>query len=163
MWSRGATTFATLLLLTGSPSDPLPQPTTVGGLQTLDLPGKVTDADLRELAGMKGLQVLSLGGAQVTDAGLKELAVLKGLQKLIIEGTPVTDTGLKELVGLLELKELDLNGTKVTDAGLKHLAGFQQLKWLSLNGTQVTDRGKADLKKALPKLHISGSIPDLSR
>ena len=33
---------------------------------------KVTDAGLKELAGLKGLQLLYLSSTQVTDAGLKE-------------------------------------------------------------------------------------------
>ena len=43
----------------------------------------MTDAGLKELAGLKGLQDLHLIGCQrVTDAGLKELAALKELQTL---------------------------------------------------------------------------------
>jgi len=33
----------------------------------------------------------------VTDAGLKELAGLKSLQELVLDGTQVTDTGVAEL------------------------------------------------------------------
>ena len=38
---------------------------------------QVTDAGLKELAGLKQLQVLDLAHTRVTDAGLKELAGLK--------------------------------------------------------------------------------------
>jgi hypothetical protein len=49
----------------------LPDPGTPFGL---DLSGtRVTDAGLKELAGLKGLQTLHLGGTRVTDAGLREL------------------------------------------------------------------------------------------
>ena len=41
---------------------------------------KVTDAGLKELAGLKSLQSLNLGHTKVTDAGLKALAGLKDLQ-----------------------------------------------------------------------------------
>ena len=130
-WSRGAATFATLLLLTGCgrdtlpqplPHQPLPQPTTPKGLQTLDLNNvhNVTDARLEELAGMKGLQVLNLSGTQVTDAGLKELAALKGLQELHLFGTQVTDAGLKELAGLKALQVLSAHASllaRVSDLG----------------------------------------------
>ena len=40
---------------------------------------------------------LDLGNTEVTDAGLKELAGLKSLQALVLSDTSVTDTGLKEL------------------------------------------------------------------
>jgi internalin A len=82
---------------------------------------EVTDAGLKELAGLKGLQTLRLGRTQVTDEGLKDLAKLKGLQTLSLYGTQVTDAGLKELTGLKELHTLNLISTKVTDAGVKEL------------------------------------------
>ena len=42
----------------------------------------MTDAGLKELAGLKSLQMLNLDSTKVTDAGLKELAGLKSLQTL---------------------------------------------------------------------------------
>ena len=44
----------------------------------------------------------------MTDAGLKELAGLKNLQSLNLDDTKVTDAGLKELAGLKSLQSLDL-------------------------------------------------------
>jgi len=55
---------------------------------------------------------------KVTDAGLKELAGLKSLRALYLAGTQVTDAGLKGLAGRKALQTIDLRGTKVTDAGL---------------------------------------------
>jgi internalin A len=52
---------------------------------------------VKELAGLKTLQALELGGTQVTDAGLKHLAGLKDLQTLDLSNTPVTAAGEKEL------------------------------------------------------------------
>ena len=52
-------------------------------------------------------------GTQVTDAGLKELAGLTELQLLDLEGTQVTDAGLKELAGLKKLQGLYLYSTQV--------------------------------------------------
>ncbi len=97
----------------------------------------VTDADLKELSGLKDLQTLDLGRTQVTDAGLKELSGLKNLQTLDLSGTQVTDAGLKELSGLKNLRTLLLQGTKVTQAGLKELSGLTNLQTISV--TKVTD------------------------
>ncbi len=47
----------------------------------------MTDAGLKELAGLKNLQSLSLGRTKVTDVGLKELAGLKSLQTLDLYNT----------------------------------------------------------------------------
>ena len=93
---------------------------------------KVTDAGLKEMAPLKGLQSLDLAGTQVTDAGLKQLADLKGLLKLnlrVCQG--VTDAGLKELAPLKRLQSLDIGFTRVTDVGLKELANLKGLETLA--------------------------------
>jgi hypothetical protein len=64
------------------------------------------------------------GGTKITDAGLKELAGLKNLQTLHLNGTEITDAGLKELAGLKSLQVLsflETGGTNVTDAGVEEL------------------------------------------
>ena len=116
---------------------------------------KVTDAGLKELAGLTQLQTLGLWSTQVTDAGLKELAGLTQMQGLYLIQTQVTDAGLKELARLTQLRSLDLRDTQVTDAGLKELAGLTELNTLDLTGAKVTDAGVQELKKALPKVEIN--------
>ena len=56
----------------------------------------MTDAGLKELAGLKNLQSLDLWYTGITDAGLKELAELKSLQVLNLPSL-VTDAGVAEL------------------------------------------------------------------
>jgi hypothetical protein len=126
---------------------------------TVDLSNTpVTDAGLKELAGLRGVQTLYLSGCEgVTDAGLKELAQLKGLQSLDLSGCQgVTNAGLKELAELKGLQSLDLNHCRgVTDAGLKELAALKGLRYLELRGCEkVTDAGVAELQKALPDCKI---------
>lgn len=115
---------------------------------------KVTDAGLKELAGLKSMRALSLFGTEVTGVGLKELVGLKDLQTLSLLDTPVTDAGLKELAGLKHLRALTL-GTRVTDQGLKELAGLKNLKTLALYGPKVTAAGVAALQKDLPGCKIT--------
>ena len=123
---------------------------------------KVTDAGLKELAGLKSLQALYLAGkdygaeSQVTDAGLKELAGRKSLQILDVRWTKVTDAGLKELAGLKSLQSLYLTGCQVTDAGLKELAGLKSLQVLNLGDTKVTGAGLKELAglKSLQALYL---------
>jgi hypothetical protein len=55
----------------------LPDPATAFGLDLSDT--RVTDAGLKELAGLRSLQLLNLHNTQVTDAGLKELIRLPKL------------------------------------------------------------------------------------
>ena len=131
------------------------------GLRELDLVEvKVTDAGLKELAALKGLRTLNLGGCRgVTDAGLKNLADLKELKDLNLGLTGVTDAGLKELEALKGLRDLYLYSTKITDAGLKDLADLKELKTLNLYHTPATDAGVKELAglKALRELNLSGS------
>jgi len=140
----------------------LPAPATEFGLNLGYT--QVTDAGLKELAGLKSLQSLYLHGTKVTGAGLKELAGLKSLQSLTLRFTQVTDAGLKHLAGLKSLQTLDLRSTKVTDAGLKHLAGLKSLQTLNLSFTQVTDAGLKELAglKSLQTLNLSSSFADLA-
>ena len=97
---------------------------------------KITDADLEDLKGLKGLRNLNLTGTKITDAGLKELKELKGLQELNLSETKITDAGLKDLKELKGLQKLNLSHAKITDAGLK------------------------DLKQALPKTSIQPVRPE---
>jgi hypothetical protein len=114
----------------------------------------ISDAELKNLAGLKNLSGLYLAETQVTDLGLKELAGLKNLSTLVLMRTKVTDKGLKELAGLENLTTLVLNNLPVTNAGLKELAGLKNLSVLGLSSTKVTDEGVKELRKALPKCQI---------
>src|SRR5262249_52007664 len=69
---------------------------------------KVTDDDLKDLAGLKQLRALDLSENNITDAGLKHLAALPQLQTLNLRWTYVTDAGMKELAKLKGLRSLDL-------------------------------------------------------
>src|ERR1700730_5401708 len=59
------------------------------------------------------ITVVVLKGTPLVDTDLKQIAALKALRVLSLQGTRVTDAGLKELSAFKELKELDLRATKV--------------------------------------------------
>ena len=65
--------------------------------------------------------IVRLHGPKVTNASLKDLKELKGLQLLDLGHTQITDAGLKDLKELKHLQQLDLNGTKVTGAALNEM------------------------------------------
>jgi hypothetical protein len=73
----------------------LRNPASAFGVDLAD--AKITDAELKEIAGLSNLQVLFLGDAKVTDNGLDELARLKDIQTLIVGDTQATCAGLAEL------------------------------------------------------------------
>jgi len=112
----------------------------------VDLRGcPVTDADMKELTGLRGVTELLLAETRISDAGLKEVARLPVLNTLNLSDTAVTDAGLKELSGLVFLQTLDLSNTAVTGAGLADLNGRCSVTRLSLAGSNATDAGLAGL------------------
>jgi hypothetical protein len=115
-----------------------------GVLANLLAPGVPFGLDLQDVSIITG----------VTNAGLKELAGLKSVHTLSLGGTRVTDAGLKELAGLQNLQSQDLFGTRVTHAGLQALAGLKSLHTLVLSQTQLTDAGAAALQQALAECQI---------
>lgn len=48
---------------------------------------------IKEFAKLKNLDLLSLGRTPLTDAGLKEVATLTGLQRLSVDHTEVSRVG----------------------------------------------------------------------
>src|SRR5437660_1229639 len=80
-----------------------------------------------EAATVKAIETL---GGKVTDAGLKELKGLKNLQLLDIQRTQITDTGLKELKEVKSLRELwpakvtDQTLRTLREVGLLHALGY---------------------------------------
>jgi beta-lactamase regulating signal transducer with metallopeptidase domain len=131
------------------------------GLTILYLPANthMTDACLKDVRELKGLEVLSCSGTAITDAGLKDLRDLKDLANLHLNRTQITDAGLKELLTQEKLNALGLGGTRVTDAGLRQLSALRRLDWLDLGDTQVTDASLKELKaiKKLAVLHVRGT------
>jgi hypothetical protein len=115
---------------------------------------KVTDKDLKHLAGLAGPEDLHFpAGAGVTDAGLEYVGKVKTLASIDLEGLPITSDGLKRLQPLRYLFYLVLDDTKIDDRGLECLAGMERLYRLSLAGTAVTDAGLKHLRR-LPDLHV---------
>jgi hypothetical protein len=92
----------------------------------------ITDAGLRELAGVGSLEKPYLGKSGVTDEGLKVLATLPALQTLRLNDTRATNAGLTELARVPTLREVALEDTRVSGAGLKALAGHKSLQTVGL-------------------------------
>src|SRR5262249_14880942 len=92
---------------------------------------RVTDADVKELVGLKSLQGLSLRCTDVTGEGLRELAKLK-VARVDLAFTKVSEGGLNALAELTSLEELNLEENRLTMAGLKELARSKSLRLLNL-------------------------------
>lgn len=146
--------------------------------ESLELSGRITNADLVQLNGVTNLRHLTLG-SDVTDAGMKHLARLTCLQSLSLTDTQVTTKGLRHLKGLTRLEKLwppknaglehlseltslqvlYLSRTKLTDAELKHISGLTNLQVLYARGPEIGDLGLEHLKGLtnLHELSLSGT------
>ena len=92
-------------------------------LEQLDVCGSAFNDDgCRVLARQcPKLSFLDLSETQVTDAGLRSLAKIAGLDTLDLDGTRITDAGLAELKGLEQLSGVGTRDTAVTPAGIADL------------------------------------------
>src|SRR5204863_43473 len=92
---------------------------------------------------------VNLVGTRISDADLANLAGLKGLRTLDLTGTAAGDAGLAHLKGLTALTT-----TPVSDAGLAHFRQMNGLTSVELAGSQVSVKGAAALRKDRPDLRV---------
>lgn len=122
-------------------------------LQTLDLSGNATLADLSKLSGLSNLKTLDVSGTAVAD--VSKLSGLSSLKTLDVSNTKVRDltglpTGLTSLKasgnniedmskisGLTSLETLDLSDNLISV--LTDLSGFNSLTTLKLQGNAFAD------------------------
>jgi RNA polymerase sigma factor (sigma-70 family) len=130
------------------------------GLKTLVLPEGVTDAGLKELRGLKGLERLRLGDRGFRPAALADLGRLTSLRALELDLGGVENVGpaLRELRGLKNLNSLTLRAWRATGAGLEELRAFQGLRRLDLTGVRTVGPGLAVLPALsdLEELSVGG-------
>lgn len=126
---------------------------TLQGQAALDLTaGWTTDADLARVAGVVGLEKLSLAQTRVTDAGLDQLRDLRSLRELDLYFAEFfTDDGMASLRGLVQLERLNLRGTKVTSRVFESLTHLKALRSLDISYSQIDDAG-VELLAELPYL-----------
>jgi serine/threonine protein kinase len=123
-------------------------------IRSINMPesARVTDGDLRLIAGLTELTTLSLNKQQITDAGLVHLARLRNLQSLGLGASRVTDRGLVHLSGLTNLRTLVLYACSVSDDGLKSLAPLAKLAHLNVHNSVLVTDGAVDHFLGLPEL-----------
>lgn len=112
-------------------------------LTSLDLSGSkgLTDAGLRYLSNLPGLQDVNLSGCAFTDGGLEIFRELPRLRTFSLHWHKgVSDAGLANLTFCDHLERVDLLGTPVGDGVVNALTGKRALRHLK-TGTRVTDAG----------------------
>ena len=121
--------------------------------------GSITDTSLVHLKNLNRLVLLSLASSNVSDVGLCNLEGLSRMETLDLSGTEVGNDGLSHLECLSHLETLRLFGTKVGNEGLRHLARLKRLEWLDLARTKVDDDAVPTLAelKSLERLDLTGT------
>lgn len=131
------------------------------GLETLWLRGPdVTDTGLESVAGSSNLSSLSLTKTQITDQGFRHLRGLASLTSLSLDRCPrVKDEGLVHLSSIPKLQSLMLNETSISDLGFKHLRSLPRLRRLMVKSSAITDIGLAHLEmhSALSRVELNGT------
>ena len=118
-------------------------------LKALDL-GNNPVAELWTLGLLPRLRTLNLDGAA---SDLRPLAGLVGLERLSLRGNGLTD--LSALAGQTELRVLSLGNNRVSD--LRPLAGLANLEALDLRGNAVRDRAPLAGLANLRDLDLGGN------
>lgn len=118
----------------------------------LDENHDATDADLSQVARLRHLKRLYLGGGKITDDGLAQLQGLTDLRLLVLWGNPITGDGLKHLRHLQNLKHLDLSRTRVTDSRLADLGNLTGLERLDIPVNPQLNGSFLEYIKDLPSL-----------
>ena len=109
--------------------------------------GKITDAGMEQLAGLKNLEQFSFVGTQITGKAYAKFEGFTKLVKVSHRGSSIDDEGLKQLCDHLpNLESISLAHAKFTDAGAVHLAKLTHLKGLEL-GAHATPAALKNLAK----------------
>ena len=101
--------------------------------------GKLTDAGMEQLAGLKNLESFSFVGTAMTGRAYAKCEGWPHLTKCSHRGSSIDDEGLKELCAHLpNLESISLAHAKFTDAGAVHLAELTKLTGLELGTHNAT-------------------------
>ena len=101
--------------------------------------GKLTDAGMEQLAGLKNLEVFSFVGTAITGRAYAKFIGFTKLVKVSHRGSSIDDEGLKQLCDHLpNLESISLAHAKFTDAGAPSLAKLTKLKSLELGTPNAT-------------------------
>lgn len=122
----------------------------------------VTDAGVRVVAALPGLQHAWLSSTVITDVSLVDLARNPSLASVRIDNTGITDVGLTALADLPHLLVVSAAATGITDVGLAKLLARTSLIYLAVSNTRITSAALQPLATAcsLTGIDLAGTRID---
>jgi len=126
--------------------------------------GKLTDAGMAQLAGLKNLENFSFVGTQMTGKAYAQFEGFTKVTRVSHRGSAIDDEGLRQLCDHLpNLESLSLAHAKFTDAGAPHLAKLTKLKGLELGTSKATPQAlKAIAKLPLESLQLGEGFESIA-
>ena len=110
--------------------------------------GKLTDASMERLAGLKNLETFSFVGTAITGRAYAKCKDWTRVTKVSHRGSSIDDEGLQQLCEHLpNLESISLAHAKFTDAGAPHLARLTKLKGLELGTSKATPQALHHIAK----------------
>lgn len=110
--------------------------------------GKLSDAGMAQLAGLKNLEQFSFVGTQITGRAYAKFEGFTKLTRVSHRGSSIDDEGLMQLCDHLpNLENISLAHAKFTDAGAPHLAKLTKLKGLELGAAKATPQALRHIAK----------------
>ena len=110
--------------------------------------GKLTDAGMEQLAGLKNLELFNFVGTQITGKAYAKFSGFTKLVKVSHRGSSIDDAGLMELCDHLpNLESISLAHAKFTDAGAIHFEKLTKLKGLEVGAHNATPKALLHLAK----------------
>lgn len=128
----------------------MPHIATLTALKTLRFTnnGKLTDAGMEQLAGMKNLEQFSFVGTAITGRAYAKFDGFTKLVKVSHRGNSIDDEGLKQLCDHLpNLESISLAHAKFTDAGAVNFEKLTKLKGLEIGAQKATPKTLHHLAK----------------
>jgi len=126
--------------------------------------GKLTDAGMAQLAGLKNLETFSFVGTQMTGKAYAQFEGFTKVTRVSHRGSSIDDEGLRQLCDHLpNLESLSLAHAKFTDAGAPHLAKLTKLKGLEIGTSKATPQAlKAIAKLPLESLQLGEGFESIA-
>ena len=110
--------------------------------------GKLTDAGMAQLAGLRNLENFSFVGTQMTGKAYAQFEGFAKLTRVSHRGSSIDDEGLRQLCDHLpNLESISLAHAKFTDASAPHLAKLTKLKGLELGTAKATPQALKHIAK----------------